>query len=265
MIPDPTFDDPTAWSITTTQGTAAVTGGALVCTGWRGSVTCAAPLPEIGTVYAYRAEISAFSGAGLAVIQYGGTIPPIWTGAQGTGTFTGRFTATDDSFGVNIAVAFTASDLTVDYLEIVPLHLREQIRSAIVTAVTGLTTTSTRVYTSPAGPLAAGSSPSLLVLTGVDTPAYDPGSRMGGPPAVERTLEVHVQGYASAADTLDDIAEEVETALYVDPTLGGLATGTRLGAQTIEFDTDGERVEAAVDMVFLVTYRAAEGAPGTAV
>lgn len=109
LIADPGFDDPTAWDITTNEGTAVVSGGLLTCTGWRGIIY---PV-GMGTgpgIISYTVVVNTFSGGGLAAVQNGADI--LWTGGYGTGTFTGTTTGQD----LSIAISFTGSDLVIDSL-----------------------------------------------------------------------------------------------------------------------------------------------------
>lgn len=148
-------------------------------------------------------------------------------------------------------------------------HLRKSIRDAAATAVTSLTTTSTRVYKSRNLPLTSAEFPSLLVYARSDTPDYTDSS-MGARQLVPRTVELHVQGMvkdsdsAVIEDTLDLIAEEVETALFAAFPFAN-AYGLQLAEQTLSVDASGDETLGTIDMVFNVLYRAAEGAPGTAV
>lgn len=147
-------------------------------------------------------------------------------------------------------------------------HLRKTIRDAAATAVTGLATTSTRVYKSRNLPLVAAEFPCVLVFARSDSPDYEGAAFSGGVAYPVRSLELHVQGYAkdtdssAIEDTLDTIAEEVETAIFDAAFTGAL--GVRLGGQSISVDASGDETLGVVDMVFVVLYRTAEGTPGTA-
>lgn len=149
-------------------------------------------------------------------------------------------------------------------------HVRKQLRDAVALAVTGLTSTGSRVYKSRSLPLSAAAAelPALCVFARQDTPDYDAGA-MGT--RVLRVLEVHLQGYWRGADGsaiedgLDGIAEQVETAIFANPTFTGLAHGTRLGPQVIDVDAEGDQTVGVIDIVLEILYRTAEGAPGTAV
>ena len=151
-------------------------------------------------------------------------------------------------------------------------HVRKQLRDAVALAVTGLTSTGSRVYESRSLPLSAAATelPALCVYARQDVPDYADAA-MGARGTVLRVLELHVQGYYKAADGpgveegLDAIAEQVETAVFVDPTFGGKCIWTRLGPQVLDVDAEGDQTLGVIDMVFELLYRTAEGAPGTAI
>jgi hypothetical protein len=144
-------------------------------------------------------------------------------------------------------------------------HVREQLRSAAVSAVTGLSTTSTRVYENRVLPLGSGLLPALCVYTRTDSPTYAGGYAMNTP---MRTVELHIEGYCSGDDqsVLDDIAKEVETAIFGSggSSLRALAR-VWLGDQTMSVDGEGEKVISVIDMVFRCDYATVEGAPSVAV
>jgi len=146
-------------------------------------------------------------------------------------------------------------------------HLRRQIREALATAVTGLTTTSTRVFQSRVYPLQAADLPCLLVHTRSERsqPSTVHPNRV-----IERTLEVEVVAIAKATadldDTLDGIAKEVETALAGPPT--GLvnvgAKDVRLISTAIELNGEGEKPTGSATLLYEVDYFNLENAPDTA-
>lgn len=93
-------------------------------------------------------------------------------------------------------------------------HVRQQIREAVATAVTGLTTTSTRVFQSRLYPLQTTDLPCLVVTTDGDRREY---LTENSPAQVEVEVIVRIDGYAQATsnldDTLDTISKEVEIAI----------------------------------------------------
>lgn len=142
-------------------------------------------------------------------------------------------------------------------------HVRQQILDAVVTGLTGLSTTDSRVYAGRSIPMSADNLPGLCIYGRLDSPDYSRGT-MACKPA--RQLELVVEGYAKPATdaALNTIAAEVETAIYL-VNLSSLAHGLELGEQEIELDDEGERNVGVIRMVFNVWYSTVEGAPETAV
>lgn len=134
-----------------------------------------------------------------------------------------------------------------------------------MTAVTGLTTTSTRVHNSRFLPLMSSALPALCVYTRTDSPDYERGHMAATP---RRVVELHVEGYVKGDDqtVMDDIAAEVETAIFgaAGASLRALAL-VWLGDQTMSVDGEGENLTSIIDMVFRCEYATVEGAPLTAV
>lgn len=145
-------------------------------------------------------------------------------------------------------------------------HVRKQIRDAVITAVTGLTTTGSNVFRSRIYPLEQTKLPGLCVFTRSETVDFD---TLTIARSVSRVLDVIIEGYVSATanydDTLDQIAVEVEEALAADVTLGGLAKDTQVTAFEADFSGDGEQPVAVGRFTVTVQYRTAENDVETAV
>lgn len=150
-------------------------------------------------------------------------------------------------------------------------HVREQIRNAAVSALTGLPTTGVRVFKSRKYPLQEQELPGLLVYTMAEESET---AALGYPRMINRKLVLRVLGIAkqnaSLDDTLDDIAEEVETALASDRTFGGLVTdnqlmATEMNLQTINDEEISDKPIGIIAMDWTVLYRTLETTPGTAV
>lgn len=144
-------------------------------------------------------------------------------------------------------------------------HLRRQIREAIGTAVTGLTTTSTRVFQSRVYPVQTTELPGLLIYTRRETskPETIHPSRQ-----IERFVFVDVEGVAKATsdldDTLDLIAKEVETALAW-PVSGLVSLAKDISLRATEFDFEmGEKPTGRIRMTYQVEYWNVESAPDVA-
>lgn len=144
-------------------------------------------------------------------------------------------------------------------------HYREQIRKAVITAVTGLTTTGTRVKSAPLYNLTKNMQPTLAVWARTSTPNYEQGQMQAAPLwSVEIVIEGYVKEYADLMDTLDDISSEVETALYGNSALNVLVNNyIECGEQSIELNTDGDEPLGKIEMIFNMYYHATEGAPDT--
>ena len=144
-------------------------------------------------------------------------------------------------------------------------HYREQIRKAVITAVTGLTTTATRVKSAPLYNFPDNMSPTLAVWARTAQPDYEQGQLQASPLwQVEIVVEGYVKEYTGLMDTLDDIASEVETAIYANAALKALVNNyIECGNQQIDVDTEGNEPVGKIEIVFNMYYHAQEGAPDT--
>ena len=162
--------------------------------------------------------------------------------------------------------------LTTLMLEAVEManHVRQQIREAVATTLTGLATTGARVYQSRLRPLADAELPALRIYT--DSEQINNAVTIGFPNRQERTLTVRIEAVVKTAsnfdDTLDTIIKEVETALNASTstyTAGGLARGG-ITLDRIEIDHDAETDKPAgiARMSFDALYFTASNAPDVA-
>lgn len=129
-------------------------------------------------------------------------------------------------------------------------HVRRQLRAAVTTAVTGLATTSTRVYGYRVQPVQPAALPALSVRI-VSEEAV--AASMNAYPLVERAVQVRVLGMAQSTgvpdDTLDLIAKEVETALAAPLTVAGKSVQLVYRGCEIEF-ADGDRGIGTVELQY---------------
>lgn len=134
-------------------------------------------------------------------------------------------------------------------------HVREQIRSRIVTNVTGLGTTGSRVFESRIYPLESSELPGLLVYT--ISEESEP-IRIGTNRLLERVLNVVVQAYCESNSdfdgTIDEICKEVEVALASDRTVNGLAKDLFIASTEITYSSEGAKPVGYATMVFTVDY-----------
>lgn len=144
-------------------------------------------------------------------------------------------------------------------------HVRKQIRDAVVTAVTGLTTTGSNVFRNRVFPLETSKLPGLCVFTKSESVDFD---TLHIPRSIMRTLDLGVEAYVVATsnydNTLDTIAVEVEVALAADVTLGGLSKDLQVTAFEADFIGDGEQTVAVGRFTVLVQYRTLENDVETA-
>jgi hypothetical protein len=141
-------------------------------------------------------------------------------------------------------------------------HLRKQIREAVATLVTGLSTTSARVHQSRMRPKSDAGLPCLLVHTN-DTEQIEAADTNT---LQQRSLPIAIRGIAKGGatldDTLDQIALEVETALAADPRLGGKASMSRLVSVDTDFDDTTDKPVGEIQLTYLYTYFTQAGTPG---
>jgi len=139
-------------------------------------------------------------------------------------------------------------------------HLRKLIRDNITTTLTGLVTTSSRVYQTQLYPLTANNLPGLAIYTKNQSSEY---MTMGLPRTLRNELslvvEMYVKGTTGYDNTLDTISEEVEAALYADTTRGGYALDTQIESFDASFGADGEQPVAVGTLNLKVTYISIEG------
>ena len=142
-------------------------------------------------------------------------------------------------------------------------HARTSIRDAFVSALTGLTTTKSRVYKSRVYPLDNDNLPGLTVFVSTEEIDEEEGKIAR---IQHRYCEIVVKGYdkltAGLDDQLDTIAEEVETAIF-NTTIPG-SYGLDLINSESDIKTGAEKPVGEITLTFRVQYLTEEGAPNTA-
>lgn len=140
-------------------------------------------------------------------------------------------------------------------------HLHKQIRGALVTALTGLTTSGARVYANRLAPLPDTTSPSLLITLDDESAA---GLTIHSPQAQDRTLTLSVAAVAKASsnldDTLDLMSKEVEVALSAGITVGGRLLEVFYTGMSFE-DQQSDKPVGIKRMSFSVQFSAMSNAP----
>lgn len=137
-------------------------------------------------------------------------------------------------------------------------HVREQIRDAVVTAVTGLTTTGSNVYKSRVYPLRESNLPGLNIYT---LPESSEPITMDRPRTIQRVLnveiEIHVKGVADVDETIDDICAEIEEVLGTS-NLSGLVKDLVLSDTDIDLTGEGDQNHAFARMTWQAGYHTTE-------
>lgn len=143
-------------------------------------------------------------------------------------------------------------------------HVRQQLREAIATAVTGLTTTGANVFPSQVYPVQQNQCPALKIYT-VSESAQD--ISIHAPALQERSITVAIEICAVEATGADNIidtaAKEVEVALYGGVTLGSKDVELRYTGIEIDWDT-GDQPIGVGRMSFSATIYTAANAPDIA-
>jgi len=126
-------------------------------------------------------------------------------------------------------------------------HLRKQIRDNVITALTGLSTTGSRVYASRVYLMSTANLPGLCVYAKskeVET------TTIKRPRTQVRSLTLSVEGFAVATsgldNTLDAISLEVEETLVTDPSRSNLAKDTRVETIEAEYVDEGVLLSLAL-------------------
>lgn len=147
-----------------------------------------------------------------------------------------------------------------------PNHVRRQIRDAAVAALTGLATTGARVYPSRVYPMQDANLPGLRVYMQEDAPSGE--ETLGVDRLAEFTamlvVEICVKATTDLEDLLDQIALEVQIALYAPAAMGVAAK--RMGPPTWSSELGGqaEKPVAVGTMTIEVGYVIALKAPDVA-
>jgi hypothetical protein len=142
-------------------------------------------------------------------------------------------------------------------------HTHTQIRSALVTALTGLTTTGARVYANRLYPMDTAELPGLRIY--LDADSITPES-IHAPITYGHELTLSIEACARAGsgldNTLDQIALEVETALASGLTVSGKALEPVLTGSQYD-DEPGSPPVGVKRLNFSLAYFTAGNAPQT--
>lgn len=136
-------------------------------------------------------------------------------------------------------------------------HQRKQVRDAIVARlIAAATAAGSNVFANRAKPLFVTELPAILVYTKNETVEIANESPREYRRGLVVSLELVATGAneASVDDALDDLAEEVEAAIFEEETFGGLVTDTILGETEMELLQEGEKPIGAAKIALTMPY-----------
>ena len=142
-------------------------------------------------------------------------------------------------------------------------HIRKQVRDAVSAALTaaGLSVSASRAW-----PVQREQLP--LVLVYVREEELEPVDMGGGDRALRRRMSVHIEALAEASETVDDdldaLGVQIERALAMDRTLGGVTHDLVPESASLSMDADGERVFGALRMEYIAAACTAMNEPEVA-
>lgn len=142
-------------------------------------------------------------------------------------------------------------------------HVRQQLREAITTVVTNLTTTGARVFQSRAYPLQESDLPCLLIKTESERIDYQ---TIHASTLQERDITVTIDAIAKTTsnldDTLDKICKEVEIAINAASTI---AKDIMLVGTNLETSVIGNQPVGLATMIYKMKVYTLSNAPDVAV
>lgn len=143
-------------------------------------------------------------------------------------------------------------------------HLRKQIRDAAAAVLTGLTTSSTRVYESRTHELQDVNLPGLRIYTNDEDVKIE---SIGVDRQLERNLELVVEACSKKSSGLDDeldlMIQEVEVSIAANQNLGG-AKRIQLTGIAIDMEGEAEKEIGVARMTFQVRYYSTLSRPDVA-
>lgn len=145
-------------------------------------------------------------------------------------------------------------------------HMDDRVRAGAVTALTGLTTTTTHVYEGQDYPLQDSQLPALRIYTeDRSTEIASLGVSRYRKHELDLVVEAVVKESSDPDGKVDLIRKEVEIALDSNQDLGCGVKMVEPRSFSRDRDADGEKRRQVGRMTFIVTYYTAKGSPDTAV
>tara|TARA_R110002033_G_scaffold45198_1_gene88473 strand:- start:53 stop:490 length:438 start_codon:yes stop_codon:yes gene_type:complete len=140
-------------------------------------------------------------------------------------------------------------------------HARQQIREQLVTTLTGLTSTASRVYDTRIYNHAQ--LPSLTIYADQDTVDLEQSTGTQHWHDLQLRVEARAKAKDGVEDAIDTICAEIETAIYADTTLNAKVVDVRLEETSIEYSVEQDQPIAMATLTLMAVYRIAPGAPST--
>jgi hypothetical protein len=151
------------------------------------------------------------------------------------------------------------------------MHLRQQLRHAIATALQGLPTTGANVFPGREWPTDAADYPGLLIYARGGRSGFDAMAGSDATVTLERDETVLVEGIVrkggddrgavSIDDLLDAIAAEVEPVMMASTAIGALVDRRELVATEIDASPGGETRRGSIKLTYRVVYATPAGDP----
>jgi hypothetical protein len=143
------------------------------------------------------------------------------------------------------------------------MHVRTQIRNAVVARLTGLPLTGANVFASRVYPIDDTQLPALLINT--DGEEIEPNATGLLIRSLALAIRVLVRKPGVGLDDdLDTIAEDVEEAMATGPLLAGASEQMTLTALAVEFDREGDAPFGVLTLNYRIDYITTSAAPGSA-
>lgn len=143
------------------------------------------------------------------------------------------------------------------------MHVRRQIRDAIITQLTGSTNALNNVYSMRVYPISKDSLPAIIVYTKEETAENE---TIGDPTSVRdlvAVVEIYVKQQNDPDREIDLITEQVEAILGIDNDLNGTAKFIEYQGIDIEHSGEGDNAAFVASMQYSIIYAVKTGNAGT--
>ena len=140
-------------------------------------------------------------------------------------------------------------------------HARQQIRGQLVTRLTGLASTASRVYDTRI--YTYDQLPCLTVYADRDTIDEELSTRTSQMHELQIRIEARAKAKDGVENAIDTICAEIHTAIYADTTLNAKVVKVRLEETNIEYSVEQDQPIAMATLTLNAVYRIAPSDPTT--